>query len=300
MDFRQIEAFCAVVEENSFSKAAQKLCVTQPTVSTHINSLEKELNTQLISRTTKSIAITDEGISFYEYASSILRIRQRIYQRYDSSGNNFIHLGASTIPSAYILPEILVKYHDECPLVSFDIWQSDSLGVIEKVIDGSLDLGITGVETAHKSCVCESFCDDELIIAAPATEHYIRLKEQDNSLNKLLNEPIILRESGSGTKKEADKLLESLGMSNVSLNVIAHMNDLESIKRSIASGLGISILSYKSVKDMIESGKLIYFHINEKRITRNFYIIYRKNYLQSKQLQHFINFIKTYVKNQEE
>lgn len=300
MEFRQLEAFSAVVEENSFSKAAQKLCVTQPTISNHIHTLEKELNTQLISRTTKSIAVTNEGLCLYEYASSILHIRQRTYQRFSNFGQNSIELGASTIPSAYILPEILVKYHNEYPQVSFDILQSDSLDVISKVIDGSLDLGITGVETDHKSCICEPFYEDELVIAAPATEPYLQLKGQNNFLDKLFTNPIIIRESGSGTKKEADKFLESLGISYISLNITARMNDLESIKKSIENGLGISIVSYKSIEDMVKSGKIIYFRINGKKTIRHFYIIYRKNYLKSKQLEQFIHFVKTSTKKTSE
>jgi len=300
MEFRQLEAFSAVVEENSFSKAAQRLCVTQPTISNHIHALEKELNTQLISRTTKNITVTNEGLWLYEYARSILHIRQKAYQKFSDSRQNSIELGASTIPSAYILPEILVNYQKKYPQVSFDIFQSDSLDIINKVIDGSLDLGITGIKTDHSSCICEAFCEDELVIAAPATEPYLQLKEQDDFLDKLLTNPIIIRESGSGTKKEADKFLESIGMSYVSLNVAARMNDLEAIKKSIEKGLGISIVSYKSIEDLVKSGKIICFHFNEKRIIRHFYIVYRKNHLPSNQLEQFINFMKLSIKKPSE
>lgn len=296
MEFRQLEAFSAVVEENSFSKAAQRLCVTQPTISNHIHALEKELNTKLIIRTTKSIAVTNEGLLLYEYARSILHIRQRTYQKFSNLGKNSIELGASTIPSAYILPEILAEYRNKYPQIFFNILQSDSLDIINKVIDGSLDLGITGVETDHNSCICEAFYEDELVIAAPATEPYLQLKERDNFLDELFTYPIIIRESGSGTKKEADRFLESIGLSYVSLNVTARMNDLESIKKSIERGLGISIVSYKSIEDMVKSRKLICFHINEKKALRHFYIVYRKNHLLSNQLERFINFIKLSTK----
>ena len=100
------------------------------------------------------------------------------------------------------------------------------------------------------------FCHDELVIATPVTDHYLALKNRETPdvFHDFLKDPIIFREKGSGTKKEMDLFLERTGITTGNLNVIARMNDLESIKKSIVNGLGISILSSRSVNDLLYMG----------------------------------------------
>ena len=110
MEFKQLESFAAVIKCNSFTKAAEKLYISQPTISTHIRALEEELNTRLILRTTKSIEVTPEGRKLYDYAENILQLRNRMLEECTGGVKKILHLAASTIPSAYILPEVLPAY----------------------------------------------------------------------------------------------------------------------------------------------------------------------------------------------
>ena len=100
MEFKQLESFAAVVRLNSFTKAAESLYISQPTISTHIRALEEELGTRLIMRTTKKIDVTPEGLKLFEYAVNILELRDRMVQECSAGARQIIHLGASTIPSA--------------------------------------------------------------------------------------------------------------------------------------------------------------------------------------------------------
>ena len=100
MEIKQLESFAAVVRLGSFTRAAEELYISQPTVSTHIRTLEEELNTRLILRTTKSIEVTAAGKKVYDDAVSILQLRDRMLQESAGGAKRIIHLGASTIPSA--------------------------------------------------------------------------------------------------------------------------------------------------------------------------------------------------------
>ena len=110
MDFKQLQSFVEVVRLKSFTQAARQLYTSQPTVSTHIRLLEEELQSRLILRTTKSIEVTPRGQELYEFALTVLEQKHNLIKRWTSNDHQMIQLGASTIPSAYILPEILPDY----------------------------------------------------------------------------------------------------------------------------------------------------------------------------------------------
>lgn len=293
MEFKQLEAFVAAVNYNSFSEAAKHLYLTQPTISAHISTLEKELNSKLIIRTTKKMELTYRGQQFYECAVNILNMRNNILHEFTGGRQKIISLGASTIPS-YILPEMLGAFSKESADTVFNIWQSDSKKVIDKVIDGTIDFGLTGMITDSDDCVFIPFFEDRLVLAAPATEHYQKLKDSNADLNTLLKEPIIMRENGSGTQKEIDLFLSSHQINVTNLQIVARMNNQESIKLSIVSGLGVSILSTLSIQDLISTGKIITFPLNGTGHKRNLYIVYSKHRIQSPHTRQLIYFIKNY------
>ena len=110
MEFKQLEAFVAVVENKSFSEAARQLNLTQPTISAHINSLEQELNSRLLIRTTKKLTITQRGLQLYDCASNMLNMRSNIIEEFTGQNKKIIDLAVSTIPSSYLLPEILSAF----------------------------------------------------------------------------------------------------------------------------------------------------------------------------------------------
>ena len=146
MELKQLESFVAVVVYKSFTEAAKQLYISQPTISTHIQALEKELETKLIVRTTKSIELTKRGAELYECAVKMLDLRDGLLEKWRSWDEKIIRLGVSTIPSAYILPEFLPKFCKEYPEVFFQSIQSDSKGIIEGVLDGRMDVGLVGME----------------------------------------------------------------------------------------------------------------------------------------------------------
>lgn len=296
MEFKQLEAFVAVVDYGSFSEAARRLYLTQPTISAHIRSLEEELHMKLIVRTTKKTNITDKGYQLYDSAVRMLEIRNNLLENFTGSHRHMIDLAASTIPSSYLLPELLAAFGKTHPDVYFHSMQSDSSDSISRVLDGTVDLALVGQNTRDESCVFVPFCHDELVIATPVNDYYLALKDQELPIvfHDFIKDPIIIREKGSGTKKEMDLFLERIGVTTSSLNVIARMNDLESIKKSIVNGLGISILSARSVADLQRTKQLLVFPLGDTAHKRSFYIVYSKNRILKPHVKQFIQFVRDY------
>lgn len=296
MEFKQLEAFVAVVDYGSFSEAARKLYLTQPTISAHIRSLEEELHARLIIRTTKKLTITTKRYQLYDSAFRILDIRNNLLENFTGSRKQIIDLAASTIPSSYLLPELLAGFGRMYPDVYFHSWQTDSSGAINRVLDGTVDLALTGQNTGDDSCVFIPFCQDNMVIATPVNDHYLNLKQKEQSVvfQDFIKDPVIIREKGSGTKKEMDIFLENAGIEPSSLNVVARMNDLESIKKSIVNGLGFSILSARSVVDLQKTKQILLFPLEESAHKRSFYIVYSKNRILKSHVRQFIHYVKEY------
>lgn len=232
----------------------------------------------------------------YDSAFRILDIRNNLLENFTGSRKQIIDLAASTIPSSYLLPELLAGFGRMYPDVYFHSWQTDSSGAINRVLDGTVDLALTGQNTGDDSCVFIPFCQDNMVIATPVNDHYLNLKQKEQSVvfQDFIKDPVIIREKGSGTKKEMDIFLENAGIEPSSLNVVARMNDLESIKKSIVNGLGFSILSARSVVDLQKTKQILLFPLEESAHKRSFYIVYSKNRILKSHVRQFIHYIKEY------
>ena len=292
---KQLQSFAAVVEYRSFTKAAEKLYISQPTISTHIRLLEEELHSCLIIRSKRGMEVTPRGQELYECARDILSLRDNLLRRWTEEKNPIIQLGASTIPSAYILPEILPEYGRLHPEVYFTIHQSDSQGVADGILNGSFDLGLAGMEIAHEQLTCVPFYQDRMVLITPVTPHFLALKKQPEvPLDGLLREPIILREQGSGSRKSAERFLDSMGVREEELNITARINDQESIKNLVAGGLGVSILSERAARNFAEEKRVLLFPLPERTSKRYLYLLFRKNFVLKSYIQAFCDHVRKY------
>ena len=292
MDFKQLKSFVAVVEYRNFSKAANKLYISQPTISTHLRLLEEELNTRLILRTTKSIEVTEKGWELYKYADKILELSERMVQACASDKRRIISLGASTIPATYVLPKVLPHYGMNNPDTYFNIHQTDTQGVLEGVVDGSFDLGMTGSCKERDGIRFVPFCSNKMVIIAPVTEHYLQLQQKSVHFEELLREPIILREKG--TRRSANQFLDRIGVNEEELNVVARVNDQETVKNLVASGMGISLISEIAARDFLDSRRLLKFDVPYQQSEQSIYLVYSKQRAEQEWLRSFIDFVKQY------
>ena len=289
MEFRQLEVFVKVVETKSFSKAAEALYLSQPTISAHITSLEKELGKTLITRSTKRFELTAEGSRLFDYAQSMLSIKNRIVESF-SEEDFTVHLGASTIPCTYVLPDLMVMYKSQNPDARFNVHHGDSQQIINQIIEGTLDLGFIGKRANHEELTCEVFGTDKLVIITPATPYYQGLVDKKVSVKRILNEPYIARELGSGTAVETQQLIEQYGLEMGQLNIVATVNNQAAILNMVSSGLGIAIVSSHVAEQLAENQKVCIYNLPED-YTRNLYMVYQKKRLHNAQTKKFIEFM---------
>lgn len=293
MNLKQLEAFVQVSESGSFSKAAKELFLTQPTISAHISSLEKELNVRLFIRNTKEVSLSDDGKDLYRYAKQITDLEKAIEERFymdSDDGKHVITIAASTIPAQYLLPKVLMCYRERYPKEQIKIMETDSSKVVTQVVDHMVDVGFTGTVLEKKHCKYIPFYKDELAVIAPDTPEYRILKEQNrDDIDWIKRKPLILREEGSGTRKEAEKQLKNAGIFMEDLDIVASIANQETIKKSVKQGMGITVLSRLAAED--EDGLLI-FPIPGADEGRDINLVYNKNYQMTRSADRFIRIVK--------
>ena len=293
MNLKQLEAFVQVSESGSFSKAAKELFLTQPTISAHISSLEKELNVRLFIRNTKEVSLSDDGKDLYRYAKQITDLEKAIEERFymdSDDGKHVITIAASTIPAQYLLPKVLMCYRERYPKEQIKIMETDSSEVVTQVVDHMVDVGFTGTVLEKKHCKYIPFYKDELAVITPDTPEYRILKEQNrDDIDWIKRKPLILREEGSGTRKEAEKQLKNAGIPMEALDIVASIANQETIKKSVKQGMGITVLSRLAAED--EDGLLI-FPIPGADEGRDINLVYNKNYQTTRSADRFIRIVK--------
>ena len=296
MNLKQLEAFVQVAEGGSFSKAARELYLTQPTISAHISSLEKELNVRLFVRNTKEVSLSDNGKDLYKYAKQMVDLQGKIEEHFGmkkDSGKHCITIAASTIPAQYLLPKVLMCFNEKYPEEQFKIKETDSAQVVTQIVDCMADVGFTGTVLEKKHCKYIPFYKDELVIIAPNTEKYRRFQEEcPNDISWLKREHEIMREEGSGTRKEAEKQLRSAGVNMADLEIIASIENQETIKKSVRQGIGVSILSRLAATDEAKAGQMLIFPIPGADEGRDINVVYNRNYQLSRSAERFIKIVK--------
>lgn len=295
MEFRQLESFCAVVRYQSFTKAAEKLYISQPTISTHIRMLEQEFNSRLIIRTTKNIEITPHGKELFACAQKIFTLKNDLIQKWSEENKKIIRIGASTIPADYILPEVLPLFCQKYPDIQLHIHQNDSGNILQSILNGKFTIGMVGMKSFEKELDFVPFFHDEIVMITPKQENFLHFSQkafnQDDLISLLKKETIILREQGSGSKKRLKSYFEQINLSEKFLNIIARLNDQESIKKLVASGLGISFISTKAITD---ADNLLTIKLPENNLTRSLYFAYHKDYILKEHILSFIKFVQNF------
>ncbi|MGB3223303.1 MAG: selenium metabolism-associated LysR family transcriptional regulator [Desulforhopalus sp.] len=272
IETRHLKIFVTVYKTRSFTKAAEELYTSQPTVSEHIQNLEARLNCKLFDRLGRSILPTSEAEVLYPRAMAILEDLQRLDEEISATRNNVsgeLIIGASTIPGAYILPGLAASFKQEYPDISFEIRINDSARIVEAVASNELLLGVVGAKIAASKLNFQPFAEDELILAAAAVNtapSEITMKE----LNKL---PFIVRERGSGTRKSTESLLAQQNSSLNQLNICATLGSSAAVKEAIKANLGISVISRHAIYDELLSGKIREIRIPGLTMKRNFYVV---------------------------
>ena len=289
MDFKQLESFVMIAKMKSFSRAAEKLFLTQPTISNHIHLLEKELGTVLFNRTNKQITMTQAGEIFFEHAVSILNKKERAFfslEEYKGKIEGILEIASSSIPEQYYLADALKRFSKNYPDVKYNLMKHDTSQVIDKILSGEIDFGIVGAKPESPQLDTLEIMEDEIVLAGPANGLETIHTEATSDL------PLILREQGSGTRKAAIKFLkESAGLDPEALTIVAEVESNETIKRMVELGMGYSFCSLLSIQKELAEGRLKRVTYANMKITRSFYFVFHKKRVLSPLSETFKNFI---------
>jgi DNA-binding transcriptional LysR family regulator len=292
MDLHQIEIFCTVIKLRSFSKAAEALYLTQPTVSGHIKNLERELGVKLLDRLGKQVMPTAAGDILFRHGLELLALRDQAQEEIASlSGtmSGLLKIGGSTIPGAYILPALIGAFKKQLPSATIQLLIDDTMKIAQTVLNGDLHLGVVGAPVTDPQLESHPYLRDELVVAVPAAHAWA--KKQSITPDALRGAPFILRETGSGTRRIMEERLGKSGISMADLNTIAVMGSSDAVRQSIKGGLGISILSIRAIQDDISAKRLSAVRLKGIPMERNFSIILRRGKSRSPLCQAFLSFL---------
>lgn len=290
MNYERLKTFIAVAEKKSFSEAGKILFVTQPTITSQIKALEEELNTKLFERTTKKVAMTESAIILFKYAKEIIRLSdsaQKEILKIEDIIHGDLSMGCSLTIGEYILPMYLKKFKDLYPLIHMSVAISNSNKIVSNLKDQLIDVGLIETPIDDPQIIVEPFLADELIlIAAP---NYFATNEREISINRLKNIPLIMREKGSGTRAVVETYLNQAGISIDELNVVMELGSTESIKATVESGLGVSIISKNAIIKEEQLQLLTAYQVQGLAFYRDFYIAFRKEQILKSTTELFID-----------
>ncbi len=276
MDLRLVEIFCAVFEERSFSKAAKRLGLSQPTISGHIKALEGSLDTRVFDRLGREIQPTRAGELLYDYGRQITELKESAEQamaRFLNRLEGRLLLGASTIPGEYLLPEHIGAFSSLFPKIEVEVEIHDTRSIVESVKEGRYDIGFVGARLPDEGLLFEPFASDRLILAAPATPTW-RASDGAMLFETLRRKPLLVRERGSGTRMMLERVLERHNMRLSEFKVVAALGSTTAIKEGIKARLGASFVSSIAVQEEINQGTLREVPVRGlDRIKREFFTV---------------------------
>nr|WP_317324674.1 selenium metabolism-associated LysR family transcriptional regulator [uncultured Flavonifractor sp.] len=279
MQIKQLEAFLQVARQRSFSKAAETLYLTQPTVSAHVAALEEELGARLVVRSTRELRLTPAGRVLERYAAEILGLCQRAAQDVRTAASSIsgtLVIAASTVPSQYLLPQVLPLLRQRYPEVLFRVRQGDSSQVAQWMGENGAELGLAGAPVQRAGLLCVPFFTERLVIATPNTPEY-RALEGKMTPDVLRQAPFLMREPGSGTRRQGERYLKGLGLEQKSLTMAAQLESTESVLQGVKNDLGVAILSECAAREAAEEGKILMFAPDSPLLERQFYLLYRRS-----------------------
>ncbi|OQX16567.1 MAG: LysR family transcriptional regulator [Desulfobulbaceae bacterium A2] len=277
MDIRKLEVFCRVVELKSFTRAADTVLLSQPTVSEHIRSLEEEIGQRLVDRLGREALPTQAGRILYRYGQKMLQLRQEALQAMESHSGRLtgrLHLGAGTIPGTYLLPELLGRFRSEHPGIKATLRIAGSQLIAQEVLAGELELGVVGASWHETGLEWQEIFSDTLALVVPPGHPWAA--RAAIPLDELGSLPFVLRERASGTRRAVGQLLDSHGFNPALLQEVAEMGSTEAVKQAVKAGLGVAILSCRAVADEVRNTQLACVSLEGVEMRRPFYLIRRK------------------------
>ncbi len=274
-DFRQLEAFCKVVELGGFSRAGKELNLAQASVSERIANLESALGTRLLDRLGRIVMPTSAGSLLYEQAIDLLERKRNIgleMEAFLGQRRGTVRIGASTVPGNYILPGILGEFREEEEDIVIDATIGDSNMIAKMVASGELELGFVGAIQDGSSLEHRKLWEDELVLVVPGSHRWSARSQVE--LRELASEPMGIRNAGSGTQQTLLKGLgRVLGTGFAPPNIACILGSSDAVKEGVKAGLGVAFISLRAARTEVEAGLLNIVEVGDLSFKRHFYLV---------------------------
>lgn len=256
-DFR-LKVFCCAARHLSYTKAAQELFISQPAITKHVQELETQYKVCLFERLGNKIALTEAGKLLLERSEQILEAYNRLAYEMSLLQGEYtgeLRLGASTTIAQYVLPPLLAQFTSKFPKVKVSMLNGNTRDIEQALQEHQVDLGLVEGISRQPNLKYTHFLDDELVaILRTGSKGGLNLPEEI-SPEELQQQPLVLRERGSGTLDVIEQALQQHHIKLSSLNIVMHLGSTESIKRFLECANCIGIISIRSVARELQAGK---------------------------------------------
>ena len=292
LDLSRLRMFLDAAETLSFSEAAQRQHLSQPTISHHIKKLEQDLGTPLFHRTGTEIELTEAGRLLVPHARRLLREAMGVQQMMNSLEDRVVgtlRIACSTTTGKYILPQFAGRFLQRHPGVRINISRCTRTNIVSELLDEHADLGVVSYDACSDDMDCQEFFTDHIILISPSEQHWTSMDSLDPS--DLLNVPVILREPGSGTRRE---LLTELGKHDIDigdLNVFLEVGNAEAIVKTVEKGFGLAFVSRIAGEWALERGSVVEVPVRGFDLHRRIYMIRKKIHPANRAMEAFWAFV---------
>lgn len=294
MDLRRLEIFAKVAELGSFSRAADALFLTQPTVSEHVRALEDELGVQLLDRLGRGTSPTRAGTLLLGYAKRMLALGREARQAVDQFQGRMLGelvVGGSTIPGEYVLPALIGQFKRKYPEISLCLLIGGSQMVSGWVEEGRVEVGVVGARPAIRSLAALELMSDELTVVVSSEHRWAG--RGSVPLAEVQEEPMIVRERGSGSRQALEDALEGVGLDLAAFRVAGEMGSTQAIKQGVRAGVGIALISKRAVLDECHAKLVHCLPVEGVTIARSFYLVTHRDRSRSPLAQAFVDFVES-------
>lgn len=274
--WQSLSVFIAVAEEGSFSGAAKKLALTQPTVSFHIDNLEKKFGCPLFLRAARGVTLTVYGQTLYNNTSKVNSLLEETHNQLKAmvaGVGGKITLGASTIPAEYILPPVIARFLNDNPGLTVSLRTGDSQAVLDAFQRGDYAIAIVGAHPGEGFAVQTLWQDEVVLVADPETSTLLGTAP---NWDAILSQPFVSRNPSSGTMRAVAAVLESHGVPFAGVKTVLHIGGNEALKAAILNKVGLGFVSKWSVESELASGRLKTIALPDLQIKRRFYAVCRQ------------------------
>ena len=293
MNLEHLKTFYEVVKAGSYTEAAKKLAISQPAVSFQIHKLEQDLGIRLIDRGKKGVMVTAAGKRLLRFAETVTRERSRLTQDLDQLREEIIGdltITASNIPGIFVLPAVLSEFKSLHPAVSIQVMVSDSGAVIDGVTTGAYEVGFCGMMPVNQALESFKIAEDEIVLIT-SPEHPFA-NRQDISVNELSGEPLIIREVSSGTRRTVESRLMESGFDIGRCKPSLILGTTEAVVSAVEAGAGIAFVSNLAIKKSQALSLVKVVRVQELKLRRNFFCVYRKKRAVSRLIGEFVAFVR--------